>query len=238
MNHKTTLFNLIVLAGVLAGILFNTNSVQAKSSTREQQLSMMLASAVEFRWDSDVNAYRSHESLGTKISANIVLTHNHFSNLAGTHIVDPSNTKRPHPISKTTQTASIGSSTQYGAQTRLLYSDVKYAGSLAPVASQRTISRLRVGDTVDVVYWDDIHQKLAVAKFQIKEIRNNSIIVLDDPSDIINSGDSGGGVFYHGNLVGNTWKFIQIQDLNGNQIEKVVYVQIIPSELNQTLRNW
>ena len=63
-------------------------------------------------------------------------------------------------------------------------------------------------------------------------------MVLDDPGDIINEGDSGGCVFYQDTLIGNTWKYFQIQDLQGNQIEKEVHVQIIPPELEQALGIW
>jgi len=238
MSRKTIAFNLFVLIGVIIGFLFNTSNAQAGYREREMQLSIMLASAVEFRWDRQVNSRQSHESLGTKINANTVLTHNHFRNLAGTYIVDPCNPKRPHGLSNSTRTASIGSSIQFDAQTRLVYSAVRYAGSFAPLASQRTLRQLSVGDTVDVVYWDDTHKELAVAEFQIKEIRNNTIIVLDDPANIINSGDSGGGVFYHGELIGNTWRYIESVGRAGNQIAKEVHVQIIPPELSQELKNW
>jgi hypothetical protein len=198
----------------------------------------MLASAVEFRWDNDINTSKLHESLGTKITPNTVLTHIHFSDLASTYILDPSNPKRPHGVSSTTRTTPFGKSIQYGIQTRLVYSSVKFAGSTAPIASSRTIKQLSAGDSVDVVYWDDARQELAIAVFQIRTVRNNTMIVLDDPADIINGGDSGGGVFYNGELVGNTWRYVERVDLEGNQLDKEVHVQIVPAELNQVLINW
>jgi hypothetical protein len=106
------------------------------------------------------------------------------------------------------------------------------------MASMRTISQLGAGDTVDVVYWDDGREKLAVAVFQIKNILNNTIIVLDDPDDIINGGDSGGGVFYNGQLIGNIWRYIERLDGQGNLVNKDVQMQIVPPELNRALRNW
>jgi hypothetical protein len=238
MTRKTILINLIVLLGVSCNFLFNTTNAQAGYAERAKQLDLKLASAVEFRWDRNKNAGKPHESLGTKISPNTVLTHNHFSDLAGTYILDPSSPKRPHGVSKETRTTQFGRSWQFGAQTRLVYSAVKYAGKIAPIASQRTINQLRTGNTVDVVYWDDTHQKLAVAVFQIKDILQNSVIVLDDPTDIINGGDSGGGVFYNGELIGNTWRYIERLDGQSNLVNKDVQVQIVPAELNQALRNW
>jgi len=238
MNRKTIAINLIVLLGGTASVLVNPTDAKAGSPEREQQRSIMLASAVEFRWDKNKNARNPHESLGTKISLNTVLTHNHFSDLAGTFIYDPSKPNRPHGVSKTTRTTQIGRSRQYGAQTRLVYTAVKYAGEIAPIASQRTIRQLRVGAFVDVVYWDDARQALAVAEFQIKEIMDNTVIVLDDPADIINGGDSGGGVFYNGELIGNTWRYIRSWDGQGNLIDKDVQVHIVPAELSRILGNW
>jgi hypothetical protein len=238
MNCKTIAFNLIILPGVIASVLFNTIKVQAGYTHREKQINIMLNSAVEFRWDRNKNTSIAHESLGTKISWNTVLTHNHFSDLAGTYILDPANPKRPHGVSNTSRTTQFGRSPQYGAQTRLVYSAVKYAGSVAPMAAMSTISQLGAGDTVDVVYWDDVREELAVAVFQIKNIQNNTIIVLDDPDDIINGGDSGGGVFYNGQLIGNTWRYIERLDGQGNLVNKDVQMQIVPPELNRALRNW
>ena len=238
MNRRTIAFNLIVLTGVIASFFFNTTKAQAGYAEREKQINLMLNSTVEFRWDQNKNTNKAHESLGTKISPNTVLTHNHFSDLAGTYILDPASPKRPHGVSNSTRTTQFGRSPQYGAQTRLVYSAVKYAGSTAPIASKRTIAQLGAGDTVDVVYWDDARQELAVAVFQIKDMLHNTIIVLDDPADIINGGDSGGGVFYNGQLIGNTWRYIERLDGQGNLVNKDVQVQIVPSELNQALRNW
>jgi hypothetical protein len=198
----------------------------------------MLSSAVEFRWDNNKNTGKPHESLGTKITNNTVLTHNHFSDLAGTYILDPINTRRPHGVSNSTRTMPFGWSRQYGAQTRLIFSAVKYAGQVAPIASQSSIEKLGPGDTVDVVYWDDDREALAVANFQIRIVQDHTVIVLNDPEDIINSGDSGGGVFLDGELIGNTWRYIKMADQNGKTVDKEVHVQIIPENLNRALRNW
>ena len=238
MSRKTSFIQIIVLLSIASGFLFNPIKAQARHADRETQRSMMLASAVEFRWDKDVNSRQAHESLGTKVSKHSVLTHNHFQNLSGTHIVDPSNTKRPHGVSNTTRTSAFGRSTRYGAQTRLVHSAVKYAGAVAPIATQRTIKGLRVGDMVNVVYWDDPREQMAVAVFEIRAIKDNTVIVLNDPANIINGGDSGGGVFYNGQLIGNTWRYVQITDRAGNQLDKEVHVQIVPPELNRALRNW
>jgi hypothetical protein len=78
MNRKTILIQIIVLSGMLSSYLFNPTAAQAGYSERQKQIAMMLASAVEFRWDTNRDVRRSHESLGTKIGANTVLTHNHF----------------------------------------------------------------------------------------------------------------------------------------------------------------
>ena len=232
MNRTTAVINLMIIFGAVSSFLINPTQVQAGYSEREQQLSTILSSAVEFRWDGKGNA---HESLGTKVNAHTVLTHNHFTDLAGTYIVDPSNPRRPHGVSNKTKTTPIGSSWRYRAQTRLVHSAVAYDGSFAPIASQNTINRLRVGDSVDVVYWDDARSELAVAVFQIDGFRDGSVLVLTDPSNIINRGDSGGGVFFDGELIGNTWRYSEIIDQHGNVIDKTVHVQIVPSELTNGL---
>jgi hypothetical protein len=238
MIRKTSLINLVILLSVIANFLFNTTNAQAGYSERDKQLNLLLASAVEFRWDKNKHTGKAHESLGTKISPNTVLTHNHFSDLAGTYILDPSNPRRPHGVSKATQTTQFGRSRQFGAQTRLVFSAVKYAGQIAPIASRSTIKKLQAGDSVDVVYWDDARQELAVEVFQIKDILQNTVIVLDDPANIINSGDSGGGVFYNGELIGNTWRYLQVLDGQGNLIDKDVQVQLVPAGLHQALSDW
>ncbi len=79
-------------------------------------------------------------------------------------------------------------------------------GSPAPLADIETIMSLSPGDIVQVVYWDDEQDGFAIANLEIDDPVNepnfiNSIRVID-ALDVINPGDSGGGVFYNGELVG------------------------------------
>ena len=90
---------------------------------------------------------------------------------------------------------------------------------------------MSVGDVVEVVYWDDELSELSVASFQISGFLGDSVLALDDSNDIINKGDSGGGVFYQGALVGNTWRYIPTFDQNGNLVDKQVHVHLIPMDV-------
>ncbi len=211
---------------------------QTHSTLSMEDQAWMLRSAVEFRFKSCNSNDTIHLALGTKLDEQTVLTHNHHGNYTEICMVNPveAQVSRDIPIKTTSQP--MGHGDQYGDQTRLVYLTEQVAGSFAPIASQQGIDQLAAGEFVAVVYWDDAVQELAIAKLQIKGFLGNSVMVLDDPADIINEGDSGGGVYYQDTFVGNTWKYFQIQDLQGNQIDKEVHVQIIPPELDQAVRNW
>ena len=58
-----------------------------------------------------------------------------------------------------------------------------------------------------MVYWDDAAQSLAVTACAIAAV-SPGVLTLADPDNLFNGGDSGGGVFYQGELVGNTWGFL------------------------------
>ena len=109
-----------------------------------------------------------------------------------------------------------------GAQTRLVTFSQPLTGAAAPIASPKIILRLGVGDVVDIVYWDDTNNNFVRGQFTISNIDNlrNGGISVDDPGGLLNPGDSGSGVFFNGELIGNLWAI----NLNG----KTGHVSVIP----------
>ncbi len=81
-----------------------------------------------------------------------------------------------------------------------------YAGLLpaaARLASQDTIDSIKAGDWVSIVYYDYARQQKAVGRFRVLEIVDG-MAMMDDPAKLIAPGDSGGGVYYDGLLIGTT----------------------------------
>jgi hypothetical protein len=165
-------------------------------------------------------------SLGTVIGPNWILTHNHFG----------------IPLGLTDDTLAItdsaGRSTNWraadvqliimSAGTRLLWVPDSAPPSAAPVADQVTLQRLAAGDWLAVNYWDDTARQLVQSDFKIVRIQNG-IARLADPDKLINAGDSGGGVFFKGQLVGNTWSIDT--DRNGHALG-TVNIALLPFPLS------
>jgi hypothetical protein len=156
----------------------------------------------------------SSDSLGTVIGPHLIVTHNHFGATFGT-LPD--------------ETLDISDST--GRSFRVRVAEVKRIaidrGTLllqlpdtidlaaAPFANQNAISLLTAGDWLTVNYWDDARQRLATKDFQFIQMANG-VATLADPDHTINPGDSGGGVFLAGRLIGNTWSYNA--DVSGNPL--------------------
>lgn len=68
--------------------------------------------------------------------------------------------------------------------------------------------RLRAGDKVSVLYWDDAHRRFAALETAILDIEGG-VAEVADPSRVIGSGDSGSGMYNaQGQLVGNVWSVL------------------------------
>jgi hypothetical protein len=153
-------------------------------------------------------------SLGTVIGPRLILTHNHFGAALGT---------LPN------ETFTISDGTGRSAVVRV--ADVKRIAidrgtlllqlpdsvnlTVLPLAERATISRLAAGDWLTVNYWDNADQRLAAKDFRLIKTANG-VATLADPDRVINPGDSGGGVFFNGQLIGNTWSYNA--DVNGNSL--------------------
>jgi hypothetical protein len=157
----------------------------------------------------------NHSSLGTQISDNTALTHNHFGSPLNTYTaVDSTGFSQPFsgaasdPIGQDVVIDPTRVNT--GQQTRLITLLDQMAGSSAQIASQQTINGLQLGDMVDIAYWDDANGQVTTGQFSISDVNNlgNGAISVGDPLGILNPGDSGGGVYYHGQLIGNLWSIV------------------------------
>jgi hypothetical protein len=198
----------------------------------------MLASTVEFRYFICTGYNKMHAELGTKFDEHHILTHNHFGKQANFCIFNPSMPGLTHDIAIKEGSRAIGHGDEYGDQTRIVSIVEENEGPFVPIVPMQLILGLTEGEFVEVVYWDDIHSKLAITRLQIRGFLGDSVLVLGDPDDIINKGDSGGGVFYQGTLIGNTWRYIENSEGSGNMVDKKVHVHIVPSEIDKTLSNW
>ena len=196
-----------------------------------QERDKLLASTVEFRYFICTGYNKKHAGLGTKVDQHTVLTHNHFGSQANFCMINPSAPAQQVDIAIKQDSRAMGHGDHYGDQTLLVDTSEDVQGPAAALASQQMINAMSVGEFVEVVYWDDELSELAITSFQISGFMGDSMLVLDDPQDIINKGDSGGGVFYQGALVGNTWRYLQSFDQDGNLIDKQVHVHLIPMDV-------
>ena len=161
-------------------------------------------------------AYRtSVPSLGTVIGPHTILSHNHFDasmgNLPNESMVFIDNSGKSVSVRYADMKA-----TPIDGGTMLFSLPGNLAVAAAPIANRSTIDSLTVGDWLTVHYWDDAAERFAQQDFQIIRIRNG-IATLADPDRVINGGDSGGGAYFEGKLVGNNWSVNE--DQNGNSLD-------------------
>jgi len=89
-----------------------------------------------------------------------------------------------------------------------------------------TLESIQVGEGLAVTFWDETTQEFGITTLRIVDIDwEGGAFKLADPDKIINKGDSGGGVFYNGLLVGNNWA---IQHHTDNIPGQTVVVAINP----------
>jgi hypothetical protein len=117
----------------------------------------------------------NHTSLGTQISGNTVLTHNHFGSPLNTYsAVDSTGFAQTlsgaasDPIGQDIVIDPTGVNT--GQQTRLITFPNQLAGSPAQIASQQTINGIQLGDMVDIAYWDDANGQVTTGQFSISDM--------------------------------------------------------------------
>ena len=145
----------------------------------------------------------SDKSLGTIISPDLILAHNHFSQPMGRL-----------PAEAFIFEDSIGRSVCWraidlqlipiNAGTLLIRLPAPAFPTSALVSDPAALRGLTASNWLTVDYWDDTAQRIAQRDFQIVQLKDG-IVRLADPNLVINPGDSGGGVYFNGKLVGNTW---------------------------------
>jgi hypothetical protein len=217
LKVKSVLAILLVTLGLLAqSAAWQTNVLAAPigppaSAARSSQLAAAdhLATTVriEHTWhfmqngqDMRVIAY----NLGTVIGAQTILTHNHFDARIGTldrewmTVTQGNDTVAELALSDVELNPMDGGTMLFGLPSAMNVPE-------AAIADQNTLKRLTVGKWLTVVYWDDVNQQIARQNFKITKLGKGTA-TLADPQHIINSGDSGGGVYLDGELVGNTWR--------------------------------
>jgi hypothetical protein len=100
--------------------------------------------------------------------------------------------------------------------TQMFYLPDYVALTPAPVGDPTSLSRLAPGAWLAVDYWDDIRQRFAQGNFRIKRLEAG-VATLSDPEGVIGLGDSGGGIYAGGKLIGNIWA-IQVNAANGHPL--------------------
>jgi hypothetical protein len=83
-----------------------------------------------------------------------------------------------------------------------------------------------------VNYWDDTARRIAQRDFQVVQIKDG-IAQLADPGLVINSGDSGGGVYFNGKLVGNIWS---INLDSSRQAAGSFNAALVPAQVRNTMK--
>jgi len=139
-------------------------------------------------------------SLGTAIGDHSLLTHNHYEN-AGARLWDYDDRNFNGTSNK-----HRGIAAEYieGKESMVVAVQDPLGIPAAQLANQDTMNSLGEGDILTLVFWDDQASQLTTGDFTITGIQNG-IASVNDPNNLINSGDSGSGAFFRGELVGNTW---------------------------------
>jgi hypothetical protein len=156
----------------------------------------------------------SSSSVGTVIGPHLILTHNHFGVAFGTLPDETLDIRDRTGRSFQVRVAEV-KRIAIDRGTLLLRLPDTIDLTALPFADQAAISHLSAGDWLTVNYWDDARQRLATKDFKFIRMANG-IATLSDPDHTINPGDSGGGVFFDGRLIGNTWSYNA--DTNGNAL--------------------
>jgi hypothetical protein len=102
----------------------------------------------------------------------------------------------------------------------------------APLGDQAVLDQLAEGEWLTVDYWDEASQRLVQGNFQIMHLEPG-VATLSDPLCLIRPGDSGGGVYLNGQLVGNTWAMYT--DPDTKRPTGAFNVALVPAEAMQLL---
>ena len=166
------------------------------------------------------------DSLGTVIGPHLVLTHNHFGATLGTLPNETMTFIDAAGMSVRVRVAEV-KRIAIDRGTLLLQLPDNVNLTAAPLADRASLNHLAAGDWLTVNYWDNARQRLATKDFQLLKTANG-LATLADPQLVINPGDSGGGVFFNGRLIGNTWSYNA--DVDGNPLGSF-NVALVPAQV-------
>jgi len=150
-------------------------------------------------------------ALGTAVGPNVILTHNHFD-------LQPKDGKSESMTFTTPEgrefTLSMSDLTLHpiDAGTLIIYLPHYVSLGAAALGDQTALNQLVEGEWLQVDYWDELNRHFVQGNFQIQRLENG-VATLADPHLVIRTGDSGGGIFVDGKLIGNTWaRFVDPTD--------------------------
>jgi RHS repeat-associated protein len=170
----------------------------------------------------------AYQSLGTILSPNLVITHNHWAiNLADTSIQyyfsDGSQiSEEPKNIDNTGPELYLPCGwlclewkrCKEGQQTKMITTETEFSSKTAPLATQDEIDSINVGTSVEAVFNTSADsQKFALDVISLPVVGiYDGYVVLKDENRVINMGDSGGGVYLDQKLIGNSWAITNYHD--------------------------
>lgn len=222
-------FALIVLLSVNGNVLAateepGTSDAQPVATTPGQATVQIIHTRVQQK--GDVLVQQQSTSLGTVIGPHLILTHNHFGAGLGT-----SPTEKMTFIDRAGRTVSVRVADLTlivaGHGTLLIRLPKTITILATRVGDQEIVNQLTADVWLTVTYWDNVNQRLATKSFQLIKTANG-IATLADPERVINPGDSGGGVFFEGRLIGNTWSYNA--DTKGNALGSF-NVALVPQQV-------
>jgi hypothetical protein len=196
----------VILITALVVLSVSRPALTTETAPLAAEASMPATVKIELTWQqqsSRVTYAITGKSLGTLMGPNLILTHNHFNVPPGALATGTLTVTDQAGRSRQWRTAEV-QLISIDVSTTLIWLPNGTAMSSARTADMATLQRLAVGDRLAVNYWDDATSQLAQQDFTIMRIQN-SIAQLADPNRVIHSGDSGGGAYFNGQLVGNTW---------------------------------
>lgn len=151
-------------------------------------------------------------SLGTLVAPGVILTHNHHSLL----------NRDPAPEGLLVVTEATGTAwlvvlsdlilqpLDAGTLLIRLPDDVQLSSTSPLATATLGAGSIQPGDRLTVSYRNPATDALATAPFEVTEVLKGRV-KLADPLLLIRSGDSGGGAFMGGALIGNTWSIDRVE---------------------------
>ncbi|MCC6188213.1 MAG: hypothetical protein IT318_04235 [Anaerolineales bacterium] len=218
------ILTLLILTTAIALSLRELGLVQAASAA--------LAPAplgLEFQWmrrDGGHTYRMTARALATVIGPHTLLTHNHYPPQLGAQArLSMSLTDASGRVVEVTLTQSDLRAIDAG--TLLITLPQRIELEPVSVGGASDVRAVVPGDRLTVQYWDEALGQVAQAELEVVAAEAG-VATLADPSLLINCGDSGGGVYRQGVLVGNTWSVDT--DKDGQRLG-LVHVALLPGAL-------